>query len=211
MELVNANTPDVNSSIRILHSLPKAPNVDVYANGNLIVKDLSFSSISNYLDLAPGTYEIQLYRAGFYDTPLVTQNIQLAPSANYTISIVTLGGKTTLFRLRDAGISTQPDISYLRFMNLSQTAPLLSLSLPNGTELFNEVEYLETTGYYATSPGIYNFEIIISGANVVSKNIKNLTLDGGKLYTIYIIGIFNGNPQLGYLFVEDLSSGFWGM
>ena len=203
MDLVRVPTPDINSSIRILHAVPKAPNVDVYANGNLLVKDLSFSSISNYLDLAPGTYEIPLYIAGFYDTPLITQNLQFAPSANYTISAVTLAGNLYLFKLRDAGISTQPDSAYLRFMNLSQNAPLLSLALPTGTQLFNEVEYLETTGYYTTSPGIYNFKVIISGANVVYKNIKNLTLEGGKLYTIYIIGIFNGDPQLGYLFVED--------
>lgn len=203
MGLVRATTPDINSSIRILHAVPNAPNVDVYANGNLIVKDLAFSSISNYLDLAPGTYQIQLYKSGFYDAPLITQNIQFAPSANYTISAVTLGGSLFLLRLRDAEISTQPDSTYLRFINLSQNAPLLTLSLPTGAQLFNEVEYLETTGYYATSPGIYNFKVIISGANAIYKNIKNLTLDGGKLYTIYIIGIFNGTPQLGYLFVQD--------
>lgn len=199
---LRVNTPDVNSSVRMLHAVPNAPNVDVYANGSLIVSNLSFSSISNYLNLSPGTYEVQLYRAGFYDTPLVTQNIQLAPSANYTISIVMLGG-LSLFRLRDASIAVSPDSTYLRFMNLSQTAPLLNLTLPNGNLLFPSVEYLETTGYYTTSPGIYNFVVEFSGATAMSKNIKNLTLDGGKLYTIYMLGIFNSKPPLGYLFVED--------
>lgn len=202
MTYTRVKTPDVNSSIRVLHAVPNAPNVDVYANGNLIVKDLSFSSISNYLDLSPGTYEVQLYRTGFYDTPLVSQNVQLAPSANYTICAVILGG-LFLFKLRDATIATDPDSTYLRFMNLSQSAPLLNLDLPNGTQLFGAVEYLETTGYYTTSPGIYNLKVVISGGTVVTKTIKNLTLDGGKLYTIYILGVFNGKPPLGYLFVED--------
>ena len=56
MTYIRLNTPDVNSSIRILHAVPNAPNIDVYANGSLISSDLSFSSISNYLNLSPGTY-----------------------------------------------------------------------------------------------------------------------------------------------------------
>lgn len=202
MTYIRLNTPDVNSSIRVLHAVPNAPNVDVYANGNLIVSNIAFSSISDYLNLSPGTYELQLYKAGFYDKPLLTQNVLLEPSANYTVCVVTLGN-LYLFRLRDATIATSPDSAYLRFMNLSQSSPLLNLTLPNGTQLFPSVEYLETTGYYTTSPGIYNFKVEISGGTIVSKNIKNLSLDGGKLYTIYVLGIFNGKPPLGYLFVED--------
>ena len=202
MTYLRVNAPNVNSGFRVLHAVPNAPNVDVYANGSLLVSNLSFSSISTYLSLTPGTYELQIYRSGFYDTPLATQNVQLAPSANYTISVVTLGG-LFLFKLRDAPIAVSPDSSYLRFMNLSQTAPLLNLNLPNGTQLFNSVEYLETTGYYTTSPGIYNFVVEFSGGTAVNKNLKDLTLEGGKLYTIYVIGVFDGKPPLGYLFVED--------
>lgn len=202
MTYLRVNAPNVNSGFRVLHAVPNAPNVDVYANGSLLVSNLSFSSISTYLSLTPGTYELQIYRSGFYDTPLATQNVQLAPSANYTISVVTLGG-LFLFKLRDASIAVSPNSSYLRFINLSQTAPLLNLNLPNGTQLFNSVEYLETTGYYKTSPGIYNFVVEFSGGTAVNKNLKNLTLEGGKLYTIYVIGVFDGKPPLGYLFVED--------
>ena len=202
MTYLRVNAPNVNSGFRVLHAVPNAPNVDVYANGSLLVSNLSFSSISTYLSLTPGTYELQIYRSGFYDTPLATQNVQLAPSANYTISVVTLGG-LFLFKLRDAPIAVSPNSSYLRFMNLSQTAPLLNLNLPNGTQLFNSVEYLETTGYYTTSPGIYNFVVEFSGGTAVNKNLKDLKLEGGKLYTIYVIGVFDGKPPLGYLFVED--------
>ena len=202
MTYLRVNAPNVKSGFRVLHAVPNAPNVDVYANGSLLVSNLSFSSISTYLSLTPGTYELQIYRSGFYDTPLATQNVQLAPSANYTISVVTLGG-LFLFKLRDAPIAVSPNSSYLRFMNLSQTAPLLNLNLPNGTQLFNSVEYLETTGYYTTSPGIYNFVVEFSGGTAVNKNLKDLTLEGGKLYTIYVIGVFDGKPPLGYLFVED--------
>lgn len=204
MEFLKGVTPDINSDIRILHAIPNAPNVDVYANGTLIAKNLSFGSVSNYQTLPPDTYEFQLYRAGFYDTPLATQKVQLSPSANYTISVVTLSGNIFLFKLKDAALATSPNTSYLRFINLSKNAPLLSLELSNGTPLFSNVEYLETTGYYVTSPGIYNFRVAIAGSSTLYKNIRSLSLDDGKFNTVYILGLFNGEPQLGSLILDDI-------
>ena len=80
---------------------------------------------------------------------------------------------------------------------------MLSLALPNGITLFNEAEYLETTGYYQLSSGIYNFEVLLGSSQIATKYIKNITLDGYKFYTIYIIGLFKDKPPLGYLFVDD--------
>ena len=106
--------------------------------------------------------------------------------------------------MKDDNVPVIKTLAFLRFINLSPNAPLLSLSLPNGTVLFNGAEYLETTGYYQVSSGIYNFEVLLGSSEVTAKYIKNLTLDGNKFYTIYIIGLFNDKPPLGYLFVEDL-------
>ena len=54
------------------------------------------------------------------------------------------------------------------------------------------------------SPGIYNFEVLFASSDVTAKYIKNITLVGGKFYTIYILGVFNGKPVIGYLLTEDL-------
>ncbi|MCE9656364.1 DUF4397 domain-containing protein [Clostridium celatum] len=199
-----SSLPRVNSNIRILHAVAKAPNIDLYVNGSLIVSNLAFGKISNYTLLTPGEYEFQIYKAGTYDTPILTQNVDLVPNANYTISIVTLSNNLFLFKLKDDNVPVIKTLAFLRFINLSPNAPLLSLSLPNGTVLFNGAEYLETTGYYQVSSGIYNFEVLLGSSEVTAKYIKNLTLDGNKFYTIYIIGLFNDKPPLGYLFVEDL-------
>lgn len=203
MEQFNKSLPRVDSNIRILHALPNAPNVDVYANGYLITSNLSFGKSSSYNSLVPGDYEFQLFATGTYDKPLLTQTIQLVPNANYTISVVTLANNLFLFKLKDDNIPATKTSSFLRFINLSSKSPLLSLSLPNGTVLFNGAEYLETTGYYKLSPGIYNFQVLLGSSDVSGKYINNTTLDGGKFYTIYIIGTFKEKPPLGYLLLDD--------
>lgn len=197
--------PRVNSNIRVLHAVAKAPNIDLYVNGSLIISNLAFGKISNYTVLTPGEYKFQIYRSGTYDKPLLSQNIDLVPNANYTISIVNLSNNLYFFKLKDDNVPLTRTQTFLRFINLSPNAPLLSLGLPNGTVLFNGAEYLETTGYYQLSSGIYNFEVLLGSSEITAKYIKNITLDISKFYTIYIIGLFNDKPPLGYLFVEDLA------
>lgn len=201
--LFKETLPMVNSNIRILHALPTAKSVDIYVNGNIVSENLPFSNISNYYSLVPGSYQMQVYPAGTYDNPLLTQEISIAPSTSYTISIVSLQNNIYLFKLKDNNIPSTNISTFLRFMNLSPNSPLLSLYLPNNTELFDSVEYLETTGYYMLSSGIYNFQVSISSTDIINKYIKNVSLDNNKFYTIYIIGLFNDKPPLGSLLVVD--------
>lgn len=203
MEHFSKSLPQIETGVRILHAVPKAPNVDVYLNGSLLASNLAFGKISKYNILSPGEYEFQLFKAGTYDRPLLTQTIKLIANAHYTVSIVTLSNNLYLFRLKDDNIPITKAQSFLRFINLSSNAPLLSLALPNGVTLFNQAEYLETTGYYQLSAGIYNFEVLLGSSQVTTKYIKNITLNNNSFHTIYIIGIFNDKPPLGYLFVDD--------
>lgn len=203
MEQFSKSLPRVETSVRILHAVPNAPNVDVYLNGSLLTSNLAFGKISKYSVFSPGEYEFQLFPTGTYDKPLLSQTVQLIANANYTVSIVTLSNDLYLFRLKDSNVPATKSQAFLRFINLSSNAPLLSLALPNGITLFSQAEYLETTGYYPLSAGIYNFEVLLGSSQVTTKFIKNITLDGGRFYTIYIIGLFNDKPPIGYLFVDD--------
>lgn len=203
MNIFRESLPVINSKVRILHAVPKAPKVDVYINGQKIAEALEFSKITNYFVINPGSFEMQIYNSGTYDTPLLSQKIEISPTANYTFCIVTLQGSLYIFRLKDDNVPSTNLTSFLRFINLSANAPLVSLALPNDVLLFNGAEYLETTGYYQLSSGIYNFKFLFGSATSTAKFIKNLTLDNGNFYTIYIIGVYNSKPPLGYLFVED--------
>lgn len=204
MQEFSKSLPRVDTNVRIIHAVPNAPNVDIYVNGSLLTSNLSFGKISKYITLTSNKYDFQIFITGTYDKPLLSQTIPLLANANYTISIVTLANNLFLFKLKDSNIPFNKSQTFLRFINLSSNSPLLSLSLPNGIILFNEAEYLETTGYSQLSSGIYNFEVILGSSDIAKKYIKNLTLDNEKFYTIYIIGLFTGKPPLGYLLTDDL-------
>ncbi len=54
------------ASVRVVHASPDAPAVDVYAEGVSapLISSLGYGDASAYLDLDPGTYNIQLRAAG---------------------------------------------------------------------------------------------------------------------------------------------------
>lgn len=203
MDLFRDLLPNAQSNIRLMHALPKAGPVDAYANGEPIATGLSFGKYTAYLPLEPGNYIIQLYPAGLYDNPLLTKSINLLSKSTLTIPIISLNNNIDLLLFNDSSGSTSLANSFLRFINLSPDSPLLTLSLANGSPLFSDVEYAETTGYYPLSPGIYNFKVSFSSANAISKFISTLKLVNGHFYTIYIIGLFNDTPQIGYLVLKD--------
>lgn len=50
--------------VRVIHTVPDAPNVDIYANNKLIINNLAYGSYTDYLPVPEGTYKISLYVAG---------------------------------------------------------------------------------------------------------------------------------------------------
>ena len=185
--------PNLQSKIRFLHAIPTAPAVDIYLSGDVLGKNLKFSDITCYESISPGKYEL----------PLISKDIDILPNTTSTVNIITLSEAIDIFVLNDANIKGEITSCFLRFIHLSPNAPLLSLSLPNDINLFGNVEYLETTGYYPLSPAIYDFKVSFSGSSGLYKYINNSTLKNGKFYTIYIIGLLNKTPTLGYLLLED--------
>ena len=204
--MFRASLPNLTSQIRILHAAAGAPNIDIYANGKMIVDNLSFSDITNYITVEPDNYKIEVYESGKKDTPISSEDIVLLPQTYSTSSMVLDESSLVTFTLIDGKVTKNTKAANLRFINLSTDSNLISLKLPNGKTLFNDVEYLETTNYYELSAGNYDFILSIQESSNYSTNkiINNLSLASNKFYTLYIIGLLDGNPQIGYLLTIDM-------
>lgn len=52
------DVPD--AAVRVAHFSPDAPDVDVYVDGTQVLADVSYGTVSEYLEIAPGTYTVQI-------------------------------------------------------------------------------------------------------------------------------------------------------
>ncbi|MCI5726290.1 MAG: DUF4397 domain-containing protein [Clostridium sp.] len=196
--------PELDSYIRFFHASANAPSVDIYINGSLIISNLNFSEISSYKKLTPGKYNFEIYKHGSYDSPILKQDIDVLPYLIITVCAILSNDNLELFSLRDQFTTkSTPNSAHIRFINFSPDSPLLSLELPNEDILFNQVEYLENTNYYSLSPALYDFMLTQNMNSSYKKFINNIDLDSNTFYTIYIIGLFEDYPELGYLLTLD--------
>ena len=202
MILFDDNFPRIDGKIRLMHAIPDAPLVDVYANGKLLYKNLAFADVTKYINVPAGTYEIQLYRSGEKNNLLITESYQVIADSVSTIAVTYANNEISFFVLDDSHGICMPEFASVRFINLSPDSELLTLRLPENKVLFNEVSYLETNEYYPLSAGIYNF-IVINADSTFEKYISNIHLKNGTFITIYIIGLFKGKPNAGYILLKD--------
>lgn len=201
--ILRNSLPDLSSIVRFFHAAAGAGPVDIYANKKILIKNISFSQMKPYIKLSPGEYTFEIYETGTHETALFMDKITLLPNSISTLCVVLLESEVTLLKLKDGSTSKNPDLTLLRFINLSPNSPLLSLSPPNSETIFTGVEYLETTGYYPLSSGIFDFELTATNDSSFRKYIGDLNLTSGTFYTIYILGLLDESPRFGYYLSID--------
>lgn len=203
MYMFRDSLPRMNGYVRFLHAIPDAPSIDIYANGKLLYSNLSFGKITDYISVPPDTYTIRLFKTGTTATDLFSDSTEITPNSISTVAVTYENNEIAYFTVDDSHIpESNPLLSFIRFINLAPTAPLLSLSLPNNIVFFNQASYLETNDYYPTSPGIYDF-IVSSSDGDFDKYISDVNMTKNSFFTIYIIGLYKSSPPLGYILVRD--------
>jgi hypothetical protein len=62
------------SFVRVVHAVPDAPNVDVAVDGDVVLEDVAFRTVSEYLSLAAGSHQVQITLAAEAETGTATEN-----------------------------------------------------------------------------------------------------------------------------------------
>lgn len=194
------------SYVRLLHASPGTPPVDIYANRSLIASGLNYRGFTEYLQLLPGRYNIQVFRAGTTGPVLLNTDIELpVQSINTAVFIGTAPayGIKTFF---ETVIQIAPAKLYLRFANLVPNSPDMDLVLSDGTKLFGDVSFGMATNYTPIAMGIYAFNLLQSGTDKRLLYVPNISLGEGRFYTIYAVGRMDGTIPLQVLIPLDGNS-----
>jgi hypothetical protein len=78
--------------LRVIHASPDAGPVDILVNGQVVLSNVAFGSISSYLTLPAGTYKVQVNAAGTASTA-ISANVMVESQGNY--SAVAIGSLKT--------------------------------------------------------------------------------------------------------------------
>ena len=75
------------SSFRVVHLSPNTPAVDILVNNKILVENLAFKQNTSYVDIAPGSYNIEAVLSRNKESVLVF-GVMLKANRIYTIYIV---------------------------------------------------------------------------------------------------------------------------
>lgn len=192
--------------IRLLHASPSMPPVDLYANDNLITRNLSYKEFIEYFPVPASSYHIRAFPTGQKTNPLLAANISVPAGSILTIAVVGDVSNPGIVSVSDRMMPIPPDKTYVRFVQFSPNAGSLDVTLPDGTKLFHDAKFKDVTNYTAVDPGVYTLQARAAGTGQVVLNVPNVNIKPDRFYTVYAIGLAGDNPSLQMLIALDGNS-----
>ncbi len=189
--------------VRVIHTVPDAPNVDVYANDKLIVSNLAYGNHTEYLSIPEGTYRISLYVAGTKNSPVLDNMLTVIRNSILTVAAFGTLSDIGLMAITDADEARMHGKAMIRFLHLSPNAPAVDITLPDGTVIFNNVSYKHITSYIDVDPKNYTLQVRLAGTSNIVLTVPNIHLNADKFYTVYAIGLVGESPELKALLLMD--------
>lgn len=173
--------------IRFMNASPGETRVDIYANGRKVASNLLYRNFTEYMKVLPGWYRIAVYRAGTITNPLTVTRLQVQPNSITTLAVIGLAGDISTLAINDSRRFLNQNRGYVRFVQLSPNAPTMDAYWDDALVL-SELNYQDVSRYLTTTPGSHNLKMrdSLSGANLVEH--PDVQIEGGKAYTIYVVG-----------------------
>jgi hypothetical protein len=184
--------------VRIINATPDAPRLDLYQDSNALAFNLDFGTVTSYIQLAPGAYNITANTAGTRQI-LSTAKTTFTTAGQYTVLIGNTAASLQQLTLADQSQAAPPGQTALRFINQATRAGAVDVYLVPAGQKINAVTPLVTgiafganTGYVNVPIGTYSLAILPAGTLPSSTTIAaytgpQVTYAAGAARTIILI------------------------
>ncbi|WP_435333758.1 DUF4397 domain-containing protein [Haloarchaeobius sp. TZWWS8] len=209
------------ASVRVIHASPDAPNVDVYVDGEKVLSDVPFSTVSEYLDLEPGKHQLKITAAGDVQATVFDAETDIPEGSHTVIATGELNDGTfkpilltdpTEMELQNAA---DQDAALVRVAHASPDAPAVQVIVgPDSEDASDEdVAVIESISFgessdYMTVPAGATLAEVYPAEDVEAEALKELKLDleAGSAHTVLAIGYLSpeeDQPSIEFLTTED--------
>ncbi len=184
--------PFSTSSVKAIHASPNAPAVDLLVDNTIVGTGLTFPNNTGYLTAASGTRNVKVNVSGTNNS-VIDANLDLSPMKNYSVFAVDEVSNISALVLEDDLTMPAPGKAHVRFIHLSPDAPAVDITLTDGTVVFGNRAFKEFTPFTPLDAGTYNLEVRVAGTTTVALPLNGITLEDGKIYTVFAKGFLNGS------------------
>ena len=204
----SAMAQDGMARVRVVHASPDAPAVDVWVNGSVAFSNAPFKGITDYAELSPASYEVQVTPTDATEPVVIDATLDLAANTDYTVVAVGLLDNIEPLVLVDNNSAPAAGKAHVRFVHASPDAPAVDIAVANGGPvLFSNVAFKGVGDYLPVDAGTYDLEARVAGTDTVALSVPGVMLEEGTVYTIFAMGLVEGEPALTAVPSVDASYG----
>ncbi|MGI6226220.1 MAG: DUF4397 domain-containing protein [Peptococcales bacterium] len=193
----------MNCNIRVLNACPGPKCIDLYTNNMLLKDNCSYKYLSDYINVYSGDHVFNVYKSGNKHYPILKGYTKLVGKSCHTLVVTGQPSDMSLFVVPDAHVPVATGKAFLRFVNLVDAPDLDFTFTDGGIIMVNDIEYKEWTQYYPVTPGTYTVKVYVSGTKQLLMEVPNFTMQRGRSYTIYILGLMSDWNLMGHILCPD--------
>ncbi len=187
----NPFIPTLQARVMAVHASPDAPAVDLLVDGAVAGSGLAFPNNTGYLTVTAGTRNVKVNVAGS-STTVINADLPLLAGGNY--SVFARGPVASIGALVIADDLTAPAAgkAHVRFIHLSPDAPAVDVAVTGGPVLFANKAFQQFSAFTPVDAGTYDLEVRPAGSGSVVLALPGITLQSGKIYTVFAKGFLAG-------------------
>jgi len=180
------------ANLRVAHLSPDAPNVDVYVDGDAVLEDVPYRSVSDYMELETGTYEVMITAAGDQDTVVFDDELEV-PEGDFTVAALgEIAEENQPFApvVLEDDLSDPGEMARVRLVHASPDAPAVDVTVhESGDALFEDVAFGEAAAAEVPA-GSYTLEVRPATENNDGDVVATFDVElmAGTVYSAFAVG-----------------------
>lgn len=188
-----AQTP-VPAQVLVVHASPNAPAVDILVDDGTpaAVSGLAFPANTGYVGLTAGTRNVKVNVTNT-TTTVIDADLNLEAGKNYSVFAIDSVTSIEPLVLEDDLTAPAAGKAHVRFVHLSPDAPAVDIAVTAGGVVFGNVAFRGFQGFTPLDAGTYNLEVRLAGTSTVVLPLPGITLQAGKIYTVFAKGFVTGS------------------
>lgn len=179
------------AKVLVVHASPDAPGVDLLVDDQLAGANLEFSKNTGYLEVPAGTRNVKV-NVSNTTTTVIEANLDLLTDGAYTVFAIDSVSNISALVLQDDLTAPAAGNAHARFVHLSPNAPAVDITLTDGTVVFGNTAFTENTAFTPLLATTYDLQVRLAGTNTVVLSLPGITLENGKIYTVFAKGFVGG-------------------
>jgi hypothetical protein len=183
------------SEILVVHTSPDAPGVDLLVDNIVLnTQPLTFPNNTGYISLNAGSRNIKVNASGT-TTSVIDATPTFEANKNYSIFAADVLANITPVVFEDDLTAPAAGNSHVRFIHLSPDAPPVDITLTDGTVVFGNISFKQSTDMTPLPAGAYDLQVRAAGTTNVVLSLPTINLADGKIYTVFAKGNLSGGSQ----------------